>query len=120
MQAPMVLIVHVLLSCFILAVQIDTYGISFIAFISASVIVWSYLGGLYASLIVYRLSPFHRLNRFPGPRLAAVSKLWHVWQCRDSRNHQLMERLHNQYGDFVRIGMYPFYIQARDSLNWSF
>lgn len=59
---------------------------------------------LFGSITIYRLY-FHRLNRFPGPRLAAVTKLWHVWQCRDSRNHQVLEKLHQEYGSFVRTGM---------------
>ncbi|KAL9593418.1 MAG: hypothetical protein Q9179_005896 [Wetmoreana sp. 5 TL-2023] len=44
---------------------------------------------------------FHRLRNFPGPRFAAVSKLWHIWQCRDSRNHLVLEDLRRQYGSFV-------------------
>lgn len=63
----------------------------------------SYLLALYASIGVYRVY-FHRLNKFPGPRLASVSKLWHVWQCRDSRNHLVLERLRQEYGPFVRTG----------------
>lgn len=62
-----------------------------------------YVAGLYGSLSIYRLF-FHRLRRFPGPRLAALSKLWHVYQCRDSRNHLVLDRLHKEYGTFVRSG----------------
>ncbi|KAK9422223.1 putative Tryprostatin B 6-hydroxylase [Seiridium unicorne] len=63
----------------------------------------SYLLGLFGSITVYRLF-FHRLRRFPGPRLAALTKLWHVYQCRDSRNHMVLDALHKQYGTFVRTG----------------
>ena len=48
---------------------------------------------------------FHRLRNFPGPVLASVSKFWHVAHCLDSKNHILLERLHEEYGDFVRIGV---------------
>lgn len=58
---------------------------------------------LVASICIYRLL-FHRLREFPGPVLASVSKFWHVAQCLDSRNHILLEELHQEYGDFVRIG----------------
>ena len=75
---------------------------------NASAIIGGYLLGLFSSIVLYRLSPFHRLHAFPGPRLAAVSKFWHVWQCRDSRNHELMERLHEKYGAFVHIGILRF------------
>ena len=59
---------------------------------------------LLGSISIYRVF-FHRLKSFPGPVLASVSKFWHVAHCLDSKGHLLMERLHQQYGDFVRIGM---------------
>lgn len=58
---------------------------------------------VFLSLTVYRLF-FHRLGKFPGPRLAAVSKLWHFYQCLDSKNHRMLDDLHRKYGDFVRTG----------------
>ena len=62
-----------------------------------------YLSSLSASIIIYR-AIFHRLRHFPGPALAKVSKLWHVAHCLDSKNHLLLDRLHREYGDFVRTG----------------
>jgi hypothetical protein len=62
-----------------------------------------YLAGLFGSIAVYRLC-FHRLRHFPGPRLAALTKLWHVYQCHDSRNHLVLDGLHKKYGNFVRTG----------------
>ncbi|KUI68202.1 Tryprostatin B 6-hydroxylase [Cytospora mali] len=65
-----------------------------------------YLAGLLTSISIYRISVFHRLTAagFPGPFGARVSKLWHVWACRYSKNHELLDRLHQEYGDFVRTG----------------
>ena len=63
-----------------------------------------YILSLLASISIYRVF-FHRLREFPGPFLASVSKLWHVAHCLDSKNHILLERLHLEYGDFVRTGM---------------
>ena len=63
----------------------------------------TYSASLFASMTIYRLF-FHPLRSFPGPPLASVSKLWHVWKVRKAKNHLLMEEMFNQYGDFVRIG----------------
>jgi hypothetical protein len=59
--------------------------------------------GLFGSIVVYRLF-FHRLRNFPGPRLARITKLWHVYHVRDSTNHELLKKLHEKYGDVVRMG----------------
>ncbi|KAI9147162.1 L-sorbose 1-dehydrogenase [Paramyrothecium foliicola] len=64
----------------------------------------AYLLGLVTSIFVYRVSDFHRLTAkgFPGPFGVRVSKLWHVWAYRHSRNYEVLDRLHRKYGDFVR------------------
>lgn len=62
-----------------------------------------YLTSLFASMTTYRLF-FHATSAFPGPRLAAVTKLWHVWHTLDSRNYLFLQRLHSEYGEFVRTG----------------
>ena len=66
----------------------------------------AYLPGLFTSIFIYRVSGTHRLAAagFPGPFGARVSKLWHVWACRHSKNHEVLDRLHQEYGDFVRTG----------------
>lgn len=67
---------------------------------------FAYPSGLFTSIFVYRVSIFHRLTAagFPGPFGSRVSKLWHVWACRYSKNHQVLDWLHQEYGDFVRTG----------------
>ncbi|KAI0399894.1 cytochrome P450 [Xylaria palmicola] len=72
-------------------------------FARVAVLAAAYLAGLFASMTVYRLY-FHRLRSFRGPRLAAVSKLWHVWHVRDSTNHLFLQRIHDEYGSIVRTG----------------
>ncbi|KAI8948257.1 cytochrome P450 monooxygenase-like protein [Xylaria longipes] len=63
----------------------------------------AYLGGLFSSMTIYRLY-FHRLSSFHGPRLAAVTKLWHVWHVRDSTNFRFQEKVYKEYGSMVRTG----------------
>lgn len=65
--------------------------------------VCAYALTLFTSIIVYRVC-FHRLHAFLRPFLARVSKLWHVYEASHSRNHQLILRLHKEYGPFVRTG----------------
>ncbi|KAI1274721.1 cytochrome P450 monooxygenase-like protein [Xylaria sp. FL0933] len=63
----------------------------------------AYLGGLFSSMAIYRLY-FHRLSSFHGPKLAAITKLWHVWHVRDSTNFLFQEKIHKKYGTIVRTG----------------
>ena len=63
-----------------------------------------YLGTLGASILFYRLSPFHPLASYPGPLPARISKWWHVWAAAGGKQHLYLYRMHEKYGDVVRIG----------------
>jgi hypothetical protein len=71
----------------------------------STLLVGTYAASVYGSMIVYRLF-FHPLRHFPGPTLARVSKFWHVFRLSGLQNQLLLEDLHQQYGDIVRIGMH--------------
>ncbi|KAF3480939.1 uncharacterized protein GIQ15_06286 [Arthroderma uncinatum] len=58
---------------------------------------------LFSSIIFYRIF-LHRDRHFPGPFLAGVTKLWHTFHSISAQNHLVLEKLHRQYGDFVRTG----------------
>ncbi|KAI1827403.1 cytochrome P450 monooxygenase-like protein [Xylaria intraflava] len=68
-----------------------------------AVLAAAYLFGLYSSMIIYRLY-FHRISSFKGPRMAAITKLWHVWHIRDSKNHLFQQKIYEKYGSVVRTG----------------
>ncbi|KAI8626128.1 cytochrome P450 monooxygenase-like protein [Xylariaceae sp. FL1651] len=68
-----------------------------------AVVAVSYLGGLFGSMTIYRLY-FHRISSFRGPRLAAITKLWHVWHIRYSTNHVFQQKIYEKYGPIVRTG----------------
>lgn len=70
--------------------------------LSCSVIA-AYLGAMFSSMIIYR-SFFHRLHRFPGPPLVKTSKLVHFLSLRKLDNFRKLNRWHQKYGNFVRIG----------------
>jgi hypothetical protein len=62
--------------------------------------------GFLASLTTYRLF-LHRCRRFPGPRLASLSR-FHASYLSSGRSgaqyYENLEELHRQYGDYVRTG----------------
>lgn len=104
MQATNVL--RLLPVCFLVLVMLDVwyYAESLSAALaSAGPLSGVFFAALFASIVTYRLF-LHQLRQFPGPTLAKASKLWHVTHCLDSKNHLLMDRLHQEYGDFVRTG----------------
>jgi hypothetical protein len=84
------------------AVEFNNAAFS-IAWIRSTLWILSYLFGVFSSIVIYRLV-LHPLRKFPGPRLAAVSKIWHTMQLSNLQNQELMESLHLNYGDVVRTG----------------
>jgi hypothetical protein len=76
------------------------------AAILAAKLVGSYSTALWSSILLYRVF-FHRLRAFPGPWMAKTSKLWHVWKLAPrSDNFRQLDKLHREYGDYVRTGKY--------------
>lgn len=72
-----------------------------------------YVSVLAASIVFYRLSPFHPLAKYPGPLINRVSKLYMSWISSKGHQHEYYHSLHEQYGDVVRIGKFMF--TARNS-----
>jgi hypothetical protein len=90
------------------------------ALVDTTTLVLAFTIPLFTSIACYRLC-FHRLRGFPGPSMAALSKMWHCWQARHSRNHLVLEKLHKQYGTFVRTGNHNLFSQAlRVETDWGF
>ncbi|GJE91627.1 cytochrome P450 [Phanerochaete sordida] len=73
----------------------------------------TYWSALSLSILFYRLGPLHPLSRYPGPLPAKVTKLWHAWQVHAGKQHLYLQRLHDKYGDIVRIG--PNEVSIRDA-----
>lgn len=90
--------------------KVEKHGIR-----SGVLVAGSFTVALFSSMAIYRIF-FHRTRHFPGPRLAAVSKLWHMYHCLNGQNHLLLEKLHRQYGDFVRTGPSEITIFHPDAL----
>jgi hypothetical protein len=64
----------------------------------------AYVGALLLFTLIYRLSPFHPLAKFPGPVIAKTSKWWGAYINARGDLHQYYKSLHDRYGDVVRIG----------------
>ncbi|KZP24070.1 high nitrogen upregulated cytochrome P450 monooxygenase 2 [Athelia psychrophila] len=80
------------------------------AFVSSFVI---YVASLVASVVIYRLGPFHPLAKYPGPMTGKLSKLWMSYVATTGRQHIYYNSLHHKYGDIVRIG--PNELSVRDA-----
>lgn len=84
-------------------------GIGFLAFtlppfyaIGASLAV--FYSTLLTSVVLYRLSPFHPLARYPGPLPCKLTKFWMARIGLNGDQHTYMKELHDLYGDVVRTG----------------
>ena len=58
---------------------------------------------LCTSILIYRAF-FHPLQRFPGPPLAKLSKLYHATRLKNFDNYRVLAAWHDRYGDVVRTG----------------
>jgi cytochrome P450 len=69
---------------------------------------------LLSSIIVYRLSPWHPLARFPGPAAAKITKLYMWREAKRGMTGYTQARLHKEYNsDVVRIG--PNWVSLRSA-----
>ncbi|KAF9007014.1 cytochrome P450 [Cyathus striatus] len=58
----------------------------------------------FVSTVLYRISPFHPLARYPGPYICKITKLWGAGIALLGRNHTYYKKLHDKYGPIIRIG----------------
>ncbi|KAI1327022.1 cytochrome P450 [Xylariaceae sp. FL0255] len=114
LHAASIFLSHALVFTVLLAKQLISAPATWYEFVLPFMV---YLCGLFVSIVVYRLY-FHRLRSFPGPRLAALSKLWHVWLCRNSQSHLVVDSWRQQYGAFVRTGPSEITIFHPAGLEW--
>ncbi|KAI1466706.1 cytochrome P450 [Daldinia caldariorum] len=69
-----------------------------------SLLATAFNAGLFSSMVIYRLF-FHRLRKFPGPLNLKVSRFFSVFMvAKEVKFHKDVARLHEKYGDFIRVG----------------
>ena len=61
---------------------------------------------LVTSILVYRISPWHPLAKYPGPLLCKLTKFHLACFCLGGKQYLYYSELHQKYGDVVRIGQY--------------
>ncbi|KAL6863552.1 cytochrome P450 [Trichoderma novae-zelandiae] len=80
---------------------------------------WYGLGVLLLGItttVLYRLF-LHPLARIPGPRLAAVSNIWHAYHARNGHMFDLGRRLHREYGEVVRVGPNELWCNSTEAFD---
>jgi hypothetical protein len=63
----------------------------------------SYLLPLFFSIALYRLF-FHPLKNVPGPFWARLSMFWKMKRLTEEDQYTLVDAMHKEYGDVVRMG----------------
>ncbi|KAI0976356.1 cytochrome P450 monooxygenase-like protein [Xylaria arbuscula] len=64
----------------------------------------AYMVALFTSILVYRAF-LHPLRHFDGPKLARLSQFYHFFRIKAKvDNYRHLDRLHAQYGEYVRVG----------------
>jgi len=85
-----------------LKVATSTSAIKTVTLLGTSLVV-----GIVTSMLVYRKF-FHRLHNFPGPTLAPLSNFYATYlSAKKLHLYEETEKLHHEYGDFVRLGLQP-------------
>ncbi|KPM41803.1 hypothetical protein AK830_g4686 [Neonectria ditissima] len=121
LQVPKVLFILIstyfaLIYCFVFYTPPDSNHLS-VCVINASNLVLVLMGGIYTSTVVYRIF-FHPLRRFPGPFLARISSAYATGLLiKKYHPYKEIQRLHQVYGDIVRLGPSELSISSSQALQ---
>lgn len=91
-----------------------TYSLN--AFLDIVFIAFTTVTGLLFAVVAYRLT-IHPLASVPGPRLAAVSNIWHTYHARNGRMRELGLSLHQKYGRMVRVGPNEVWFDSKEAFQ---
>ncbi|KAF5336295.1 hypothetical protein D9758_014489 [Tetrapyrgos nigripes] len=72
---------------------------------------------IFLGLMIYNLSPFHPLHSFPGPLIFRSTNFAMLYIVYTGRRHLFIARLHEKYGNFVRIGPNKLSILSGDAFH---
>ncbi|CDO77817.1 hypothetical protein BN946_scf184722.g9 [Trametes cinnabarina] len=74
------------------------------ALLTTSALFSTYVSTALGVTALYRLSSWHPLAAYPGPRLAKLSSLWLTYVSHTGKRYEILDALHAQYGPFLRVG----------------
>ncbi|KAF7188095.1 Cytochrome P450 monooxygenase [Pseudocercospora fuligena] len=73
-------------------------------------------GVVFVTIAIHRLF-WDPLRRVPGPRLAAISNVWHAYHVRNGRMMSFGRTLHEKYGPVVRVGPNEVWLNSKDAFS---
>ncbi|KAL0579555.1 hypothetical protein V5O48_002435 [Marasmius crinis-equi] len=76
-----------------------------------------YYAVIFLCTILYRLSPWHPLARYPGPWICKLTKFRVALEGGKGRLYLYTRDLHEKYGDVVRIGPNELSFRNADAIN---
>ena len=62
--------------------------------------------------IIIRRCVISPLSKYPGPFLASLSRLWYTYINWCGTQHEVLPRLHEKYGDIVRVAPNEVYVNT--------
>lgn len=94
-----------------------THGRSILSALSSVARTVSYhVAALIASAVLYRISPWHPLARFPGPLINRITSLGLVKIVASGKRYEVMNNLHKRYGVVVRTGPNTISLNSHDAI----
>ncbi len=102
MEVRNIIFGHIIALSLLFFKTVSTAGLSQ-GVVTYIVISTAYFVSLFSSILVYRLF-FHPLRRFPGPIGVVISHWYVAWMGWGGKLHREYVQMHEQYGDFVRVG----------------
>ena len=69
-------------------------------------------------ILLYRVSPWHPLAKYPGPFFAKATQLYLAYLTSKGKSHIILKEWHELYGPYVRIGKpVSFIFATMDLIN---
>ena len=90
-------------ACLTLLYVSRAQGSAILATVKVFTLFWSTLT---TSILVYRVSPWHPLAKYPGPLICKLTKFYLGVFALGGKQYLYYFELHRKYGDVVRIGLY--------------